>query len=324
MDITSKRGPASMDEPGPVNMRASLVLEAVAEMIRPRRFPTPVVQIRMGRQDQPGPNIWSGDELELIPLVARGEVDIATLNPSAVLTAAYEGKGPFAEPLPLRAITVMPSIDWIVFAVTEASGLTSLAQIKQRKYPLRVSIRGPRRNVVHMYIDEVLKAYGFSLQDIVAWGGSVVNTPYMPFAPERNGQVKTGEVEAIFDEGVGRFIPMVGDLGMRLLPLEEPILQQMDAIRLHRATIPRSMFPNLPADVPTLDFSGWPVYTRADAPDDLIYGFCRALDARRASIPWELPGPLPLGDMCRDTEAGPLRVPLHAAAQRYWREAGYL
>jgi hypothetical protein len=28
--------------------------------------------------------------------------------------------------------------------------------------------------------------------------------------------------------------------------------------------------------------------------------------------------------MCKDTPAGPLRIPLHPAAERYWRDAGYL
>jgi TRAP-type uncharacterized transport system substrate-binding protein len=28
--------------------------------------------------------------------------------------------------------------------------------------------------------------------------------------------------------------------------------------------------------------------------------------------------------MCRDTPEGPLDVPLHPGAERYWREAGYL
>ena len=48
------------------------------------------------------------------------------------------------------------------------------------------------------------------------------------------------------------------------------------------------------------------------------------LDARKASIPWEAPGPLPTETMCKDTASGPLKIPLHPAAERYWHEAGYL
>ena len=60
------------------------------------------------------------------------------------------------------------------------------------------------------------------------------------------------------------------------------------------------------------------------ADDDFIYGFCRALDTRKANVAWQKPEPLPLADMCRDTEEGPLRVPLHPAAERFWRERGYM
>lgn len=319
----ASRGPVNWDNPGPVNMRSTLILETLSDMVRPRRFPTAVVEVQLGRPGQDTPRrVTSADGVETIPRVASGELDIAMLNPSAVLHAAYFGTGPFHEPVPLRAITVMPSLDWFIFAVSTSTGLTSLAQVKERRYPLRISLRRPA--AIKLYVDAVLSAYGFSLEDVVAWGGSVTYDNAMPFLPERYEKVTRGEIEAVFDEGVARFIPMLDGLGMRVLPLEEPILQQMDAIHLHRHTLPRNLFPMLPADVPTLDFSGWPVYTRADAPDDLIYGFCRSLDARKEAIPWEAPGPLPVGDMCKDTASTPLKIPLHPAAKRYWKEAGYL
>ena len=34
--------------------------------------------------------------------------------------------------------------------------------------------------------------------------------------------------------------------------------------------------------------------------------------------------PLPLEQMCRDTPDGPLVIPLHRAAEQFWREQGYL
>ena len=146
----------------------------------------------------------------------------------------------------------------------------------------------------------------------------------MPYEPERTGKVKSGEVDAIFDEAVMQLIPQIDDLGMHLLPLEEEVLRRMDDIGFHRSPITRELFPNLKADVPALDFSGWPVYTHANAPDDLIYNFCKALEVRKSEVIWQEPRDLPLETMCRDTQAGPLKIPLHPAAERYWREAGYL
>ncbi len=91
-----------------------------------------------------------------------------------------------------------------------------------------------------------------------------------------------------------------------------------------RGVISKADYPKLPADVVSLDFSGWAVFTREDTPADLIMAFCKALEARKDRIPWQGEGPLPLERMCRDTPDSPLGIPLHPAAERFWRERGYL
>jgi TRAP-type uncharacterized transport system substrate-binding protein len=50
------------------------------------------------------------------------------------------------------------------------------------------------------------------------------------------------------------------------------------------------------------------------------------MDARRDRIPSEDANgkPLPLEKLCKDSKEGPLYLPLHPAAERYWRERGYL
>jgi hypothetical protein len=72
-----------------------------------------------------------------------------------------------------------------------------------------------------------------------------------------------------------------------------------------------------------LDFSGFPVFTRERARQH-YQSFCAALEARKNKIPWDGDKPLPLERMCRDTPEGPLNLPLHPAAEQFWRERGYL
>jgi hypothetical protein len=62
---------------------------------------------------------------------------------------------------------------------------------------------------------------------------------------------------------------------------------------------------------------------RDDAPDELVTAICAGLDLRRDRIPHEGHSPLPIAHMCRDTPDGPLNVPLHPAAERYWHARGY-
>ena len=111
---------------------------------------------------------------------------------------------------------------------------------------------------------------------------------------------------------------------MTFLSLPEAILQSLEAVGLRRGLIEQKNFPKLGADVPTLDFSGWPIYTVASTPDLLVRDFCRALEESKAHIPWAKAEPLPLGQMVRDTAEGHLEVPLHPAAVAFWRELGYL
>jgi TRAP-type uncharacterized transport system substrate-binding protein len=88
--------------------------------------------------------------------------------------------------------------------------------------------------------------------------------------------------------------------------------------------MPVARYPKLGKDLPTLDFSGFAVYTHADVPDQVITSICAALEARKERIGWQEPGPLPVENGCRDTADGPLVIPLHPAAERFWRGRGYI
>jgi len=94
--------------------------------------------------------------------------------------------------------------------------------------------------------------------------------------------VQRGEIDAIFDEAVNAWAHEALELGMRFLPLDEPLLGHVEALGYRHGIIAKADYPALPADVPALDFSGWPVFTRADAPDELITALCRALDSTSA------------------------------------------
>jgi TRAP-type uncharacterized transport system substrate-binding protein len=98
----------------------------------------------------------------------------------------------------------------------------------------------------------------------------------------------------------------------------------LEIVGLRKGLIERTNFPKLASDVPTLDFSGWPIYTHKDTADSLVTDFCRALEASKDRIPWAKDAPLPLAQMVRDTPEGHLEVPLHPAAERFWHDRGYL
>ena len=312
--------------PTPPVIRGRLVLEVAAEVLGAAGWPYRDVRVSLSGPGAGGRTIAfsGGADLTAIDEVASGQVQVSIINPAAVLTVALRGKGPYAHPLPLRAIAVMPSPDQIGFAVAGDSGLRSLADIRAQRFPLRVSLRGNRNHTVHLFVKELLSAAGFSLDDITAWGGEVRYDQGMPEAPGRIGAVERGEIDAVFDEAVNDWGERALELGMRFLPLEEPLLRHMEDLGFRRAVLTKAAYPKLPEDVPTLDFSGWTVFTRDDVPDDVITAVCAALDTRRDRLMVETGEPLPLEQMVSDTPAGPLDIPLHPAAERYWRQLGYL
>lgn len=282
-----------------------------------------------------GPNgaplsLFASDNPEGLYDVAAGRATMALVNPAVMLTLACRGVGPFSEPLPLSAIAVMPSYDLFAFVVTPESGLTSLEDVRERTYPLRISLRGQRNHSLHPILDCVLAAAGFSLDDVVRWGGSVHYEPGFDDptrsgfdSPARLEMARNGTIEAIFDEAVSRWLNEALQQGMRALPLGATTVERLERLGFRRNTLDRASYPLLPHDVETIDFSGFAVYVRNDAPDDLVTAICAGLDLRRASIPWEGYGPLPVADICRDTPDGPLDVALHPAAERYWQALGY-
>jgi TRAP-type uncharacterized transport system substrate-binding protein len=136
--------------------------------------------------------------------------------------------------------------------------------------------------------------------------------------------MQRGEVDMIIDEAVRGWVNPALEAGMRVLALDDAMLTQLEALGLRRAVMPKARYPKLPDDLPTLDFSGFAVYTHADVPDAVVTSICAALEARKERIGWQEPGPLPLDQMCRDSADGPLVIPLHPAAERFWRGCGYL
>jgi len=310
----------------PGTTRSRLILEVASELVGEDDWLQKQAKVSLrtqGTADWPL-TLFASDNPEAIDEVMSGKAQVAIMNPVEPLTLAFRGTGPFSKPLPLRIITTIPSEDQIAFAVSERTGITSLEDIRERRFPLRVSVRKFQRHSTHFFIKHTLGAAGFSLDDITSWGGEVRYDATSPQGQERLDALERDELDAIFDEGVNRWAYKALEQGIRPLPLGGVLLKKLEDMGFRRGVIRKADYPKLLADVVSLDFSGWAVFTREDIPDDLVMAFCKALEARKDRIPWQGEGPLPLDRMCRDTPETPLDIPLHPAAERFWRERGYM
>src|SRR5262245_35060937 len=166
--------------------RSRLVLEIASEMAGSAAsdaVPTyvqPRVVLRRARGGRPV-TFLGVSTAEGIFAVASREVDLAMINPAAVLSVAVRGKGIFKQPMPVRAIAVIPSWDQFVFAVRPETGLSCFEDIARRKPKLRILMRGAGDHTLHHMFDDVAAAAGFSRHDITRWGGEVRKAGTVPW-----------------------------------------------------------------------------------------------------------------------------------------------
>ena len=308
-----------------VSTRSRVVLEIASELAMSEwpRFQAKVLLREHGAREWPI-CLLGTSTIEGVDAVVKREADLAMINPAAALGLAYRGTGPFRTPLPVRAIGVIPSLDQYVFAVKSECGLSAFEDIATTRPALTVSLRGQADHSLHFMLDDIVAAAGFSLDDLRAWGGDVRREGFLPVpGGPKFAALARGEINAIFDEAASFWVEAAIAAGMTILPLAESTLQKLEAIGYRRSVLRKSEFPSLPRDVPTIDFSGWPIFDHADATEKLVTDLCAALDHRKAMIPWET-GSLPVERMCCESPDTPQYVPLHPAAERYWRERGYL
>jgi hypothetical protein len=327
---------------GLLEIAAALYDTSLSRQVTRGGTPAPQIDSRLGtkltlriesKENSPaGPGVGmsfgAGGFRDNIMRVVQKELSLVWMNPNAPLAMAYRGCAPFPAPLPLRAIAVFPSWDAVVIAVHESTGITSIEQIAERRYPLRVTTRAtltpPFDEDVTMFaVNTVINAAGFSLDDIRAWGGSVQGVS-RPSHPDRSNALNACTVDAIFDEGILSWGQFGLERGYRILPIEGAVRNRVIAAGYDMITLTEHRIPGLRQPVSAVDFSGWPMIVHADMPDDVAYALCEAIEARELSIPTDNYRPLDLAQLCNVSEETPRGAPLHPGAERFYRDRGYL
>jgi TRAP-type uncharacterized transport system substrate-binding protein len=259
--------------------------------------------------------------------VGSRRVDISYVNPSALVTMAYRGKGYYKQKMELRVLGSFPSWDRIAMVVSKDLGIKSLRDIARRKIPLRVSTRlSGVNNGTHYTISTILSFYGISFDKIKRWGGQVQECP-RPTARERSASIVKRSINAIFDEGVssvGGWLDQALENGYQVIPLDPEVVRKLEQIGYTRAVLPKSRYRQLEKDILSIDYSGWSLVTHRWLPDRIAYAAVASIDERQQIIPVDDDQPLNMVNLCHSTEKCPLRIPLHAGALKYYKDKGYL
>ena len=319
----------------PLSIRSVLMLETSAHMMTETDWSFRSATIDLaGVSGEPGRfRLFGANHPDSIQKVYDREIDISIMNPNVILSMAYRGIGLYTHPMDVALIAVLPHYDHLGFAVTERSGLTSLSDIRDKRYPLRLSVRGSIDACTTRLMEKILKVHGFGYDDIVSWGGSISYDMPMPDdsthgGPTRIARAVSGELDAVFDEGVIVWANQAAEAGMKFLDIDEEHLVKLEREGFVRGTLDKARFPKIGRDVATLDFSGWPVYTRNDTADLLVRKFCEAMEARKDRLLWTWgtvkQPPMPIERMLKNSPETPVDIPFHPAALAFWKAQGYL
>jgi TRAP-type uncharacterized transport system substrate-binding protein len=260
-------------------------------------------------------------------LVAEGKYDLGVTTPSWYGGLAAQGLPPFTKPLPLRALAVLPHDDRLVFAVKPETGITSLEDIRDKKYPLKVMMCEPAlRHPSTWMIDEVLKGYGFSMDDILSWGGKLLTTQRKRTRIADGDEPARPEFDAVFDEAImtKRWELLSRKYALRFLGVRADVLSGLAARGMPSAAIAKGRLQGIDQPVHTVDFSGWLLFCREDMPANRAADVVASLVEQAPSISASfnqpgagLTGPLDPAALCQNSY-----MPLHKGAEDYYRSVG--
>ncbi|HEX2386873.1 MAG TPA: TAXI family TRAP transporter solute-binding subunit [Candidatus Binatia bacterium] len=260
--------------------------------------------------------------LEGARLVGAKKLDVAWINPSIIVTMAHLGNGPFRRALPLRALAVFPSWDRLVIAVSGKLGICTMEELIEKRPAVLASVAV--NDCVDFAIATLLKAHGLSLDTFKEWG-CTIDPVERPSNPRRRDGIASGEMGMIIDEGLDSWGDNAVKHGYVFLPFAKKALEKLERYGFKRAPLGGGRLKgDFDPATEVVDYSGWPIVTHADFPDELAYQFVAALEKIRLEIPYDAPEAPPMSALARGSDDAPLDIPLHPGAERYYRERGYL
>lgn len=259
--------------------------------------------------------------LENPQLVAERKADIG-ISIQTPVKWALEGKAAYSKRMPnLRGIASLPHPEWFSFLATVQTGLTSLEEVGERRYPLRI-VTSHKASYVTYAVAKILDAHGFTFEDIERWGGRAT----FANGGQAVSMIKGGRADA-FAHHCPRCLywtEITVACDVRFLPLKKEAIGTLcERYGYVQRVIPAGVHRGLDRDILTVGEPGYLLFVREDMPRDLAYAITKVITENVSSLAvagkWHSleaqPGPA-LKDM--------YSVPMHPGAAEYYRSRGWI
>jgi uncharacterized protein len=259
--------------------------------------------------------------------IAEGQADFTATATGTEVKLANEGQAPYTKPLKGKFSFAMMLYDnqFIHFLMTkewaDANGIRSWADIAAKKPKIRLAINrpdNPQTTIGAPY--EVMKAYGFSINDIEKWGGSFVL-----------GNSAIG-LDAITDGKADMFMnarnlgdSLVKDIANKRALLwidgdRATVQKAADTFDFKADMVPKGTYPFMEKDYPTV--RQWvALLVGAHVSDEVVYKYVKAIAENEARVQ-AIGGSLKTSFTTAKMPVNPAKLPYHPGALRYYKEKG--
>jgi TRAP transporter TAXI family solute receptor len=259
--------------------------------------------------------------------IAEGQADFTATATGTEVKLANEGTAPFPKPLKGKFSLAMQLYDnqFIHFLMTkewaEQNAIRSWADIAAKKPRMRLAINrpdNPQTTIGGPY--EVMKAHGFTIQDIEKWGGSYVL-----------GNSQIG-LDAITDGKADVFMNArnLADSLVKDVASKRPLLwidgdpaviqKAADVFNNKADMVPKGTYPFMEKDYPTVRM--WvALLAGSHVPDEVVYKYVKAVAESEKRVQ-EIGGSLRSAFATSKMATNPANLPYHPGALRYYKEKG--
>jgi TRAP-type uncharacterized transport system substrate-binding protein len=219
----------------------------------------------------------------------------------------------------------------MMLAIHPRFGIKSFADLRQVKPALRIATSmDDGTNFIGYVAMRLMEAHGITKEVLESWGGSYILTT----RPEQSiKNMRVGDADAVLQEAIMTpwWRELIEEQKLVPIPVESNAIASLSGQPGFQLASIRARFwdsDENKEDIPALEFSDFLVVVRDDLPDDIAYLLTWCLIEQRDSIEAQyrhlLPERSPLSYPLDPYAIAKPSIPLHPAAERYYKEAGYL
>ena len=260
-----------------------------------------------------------------VQAIATKQADFTATATGTEIRLANEGEFPFKEPLKGKFSYVMQLYDnqFIHFLMTkewaDANGIKSWSDIAAKKPRMRLAINrpdNPQTTIGGPY--EVMKAHGFTIQDIEKWGGSYVL-----------GNSQIG-LDAIVDGKADVFMnarnladalvkDVAGKRALLWIDGDRATIQKAADVFNNKADmVEKGTYPFMEKDYPTVRM--WvALLAGSHVSDETVYKYVKAVAENERRVQ-DIGGSLKSAFTVQKMATNPANLPFHPGALRYYKE----